>query len=215
MPNVRRRGLVRPTSAPAKPARRKRPFWRWTYRTRVQFPREGGGLARLADEYEVFVAFDDCLELRFDVPRLEQEIGRFASGALVRLGRHADVIHAARVGAFAEDLEILGGPPAIRDDVLIHLPKQVFVLSYASRSLVHSQPPVRCYPRRRAPRHRTRHLSRSRSPIEEKQFSDPLNTAPMNDMSAGSFTSPWFGNNRGAISTKGTAWELSRSSFWV
>ena len=32
---------------------------------------------------------------------------------------------------------------------------------------------------------------------------------------AGSFTSAGGGNNRAAIATKGTAWESSRSLFWV
>src|SRR6187551_1446225 len=107
----------------------------------IVVPREGGGLARLADEHEIVVAFDDCLELRFDVVRLEQEIGCLASGTLVRLGGHADVIHAARVGAFADDLEALRGPSAPTDDVFVYLPKQNFVLSYTSRLLVQTNSP--------------------------------------------------------------------------
>jgi len=62
------------------------------------------------------------------------------------------VIHAARVGAFAKDLEALRGPSAPSDDVFVYLPKQNFVLSYTLRLLVHtSSPCLRCYPRRHDP----------------------------------------------------------------
>lgn len=107
-------------------------------RTGVKFPGDDGSLAGLADKYEIVVTFDHCLELRFDVARLEQEVGWLASRPFVRLGRHADMIHAARVRAFADDLEVLRRPPAPSDDVFVYLPKQDLVLGHSYRSLVHN-----------------------------------------------------------------------------
>jgi hypothetical protein len=113
----------------------------WALGARVALGRERSSLTGLADQLDFLVRSDHCLELRMAVARLEQEVGRFAAGQFICLGLHEDVIHATRIAALADDLELVDGYSTGNERSrtrVVHLPKQNLVLGNPSIAIVHS-----------------------------------------------------------------------------
>src|SRR4051812_35672898 len=60
--------------------------------------------AELRDDDELLVPFDHALDLRHDVPRLDDEVCRHLADALVFVERQLDALVACEVGALADEL---------------------------------------------------------------------------------------------------------------